>query len=70
MSMRKWERGVAHHRMERMGYEHVNKPRFEKDGSKVVRAPSVFAQTWKKVMTFGAPHNKEYFKIAARSGRY
>lgn len=69
MSMRNWERAVAHHRLERMGYEHVNKPRLEKDGGRVVRAPSVFAQTWKKVITAGSPHNKEYHKVAARTGR-
>lgn len=69
MSMRKWERGVAHHRMEQMGYEHVNKKGYENNGKKMVPVPSVFARTWKKVMAAGTPHNKEYHKIVARQGR-
>ena len=65
MSMRTWARGVAHHRMELMGYTKMNK---EGRDAKGKRIPSIFAQTWWKVLTKGTPHWFEYRKVCARRG--
>ncbi len=59
MGMRKYERAVAHYRMECLGYTQINRPRSNTDGRPV---PSGFAQTWRKIITPGTPHFIEWMK--------
>ena len=59
MGMRKYERAVAKYRLESLGYTNLNRKRSDKDGKAV---PSGFAQSWRKILTPGTPHYKEWMK--------
>lgn len=59
MGMRKYMRAVAHYRMNELGYTQINRPRTDVEHKPV---PSGFAQTWRKIMTPGTPHHKEWMK--------
>lgn len=53
MGMRKYERAVAKYRLESLGYTNLNRKRSDNDG---------FAQTWRKILTPGTQHHKEWMK--------
>ena len=59
MGMRKYERAVVKYRLESLGYTNLNRKRSDKDGKPV---PSGFAQTWRKILTPGTQHNREWMK--------
>lgn len=59
MGVRKYERAVAKYRLESLGYANLNKKRWDRDGKPI---PSLFAQTWKKILTPGTPHHTEWIK--------
>ena len=59
MGMRKYERAVAKYRLESLGYTNLNRKRSDTDGKPV---PSGFAQTWRKILTPGTQHHKEWVK--------
>lgn len=63
--MRKYLRAIARHRMDLCGYEHINKKRHDEKGKPV---PSIFAQTWRKILTPGTPHYDQYRKVSWRRG--
>lgn len=64
--MRKYKRAVAHHRMEMCGYTKMNKTMWDPETRKPI--PSHFAQTWRKIITPGTPHFKEYQRMSQRMG--
>jgi len=73
MSMRKWKRGVAKHRMELCGYDHMNRKthrqvKTNKKGEERTYYKSAFAIRWRDILKPGTPAYKEYARVCLRKG--
>lgn len=73
MSMRKWERNVAKHRMELMGYDCINKKQYKaskinKKGEERTYLKSAFALNWRNLVNAGNKLHDRYLKVRRLKG--